>query len=297
MSNAIKLSPIIKSYIWGGQYFQSFGKGNQDIISELWELSIRDDDSVYVFNTNKRLIDVLAKEDFGPNCERFPYFPVLIKLIDAKENLSIQVHPSDDYALKNEGSFGKSEMWYILDADEGSGLYVGFKEDYSKEEIANRLNNGTITEVLNFFEVKKGDSFIIDPGTVHAIGKGVRIIEIQQNSNLTYRLFDYFRKDKDGNFRELHIEKALKVIDFCKYNPEKCQENYIANNEYFKVKKIDFDGEIVVNAYEGSFVSFTCIEGEGKVDGQDLKTFDTFFLPYNKSCKIKGKGTLIVTSV
>lgn len=297
MNNVIKLSPVVKSYLWGGNYFQKFNKGNQDVISELWELSIREDDSSYLFGTSTKIIDVLTKDDFGPNCDRFPYFPVLIKLIDARDDLSVQVHPSDDYALNNEGSFGKSEMWYIIDADEGSGLYIGLNDNYTKEEIEEKLQKGTIIDALNFYKVKPGDSFIINPGTIHAIGKGVRIIEIQQNSNLTYRLFDFFRKDKDGKFRELHIEKALKVIDFNKYSTEKVDNSYIANNQYFKVKKIVIDGEITLSADKGSFISFTFIEGEGEVDNYQFNKFDTFFLPYKASCKIKGKATLIVTTI
>lgn len=297
MNNVIKLSPVVKSYLWGGNYFQKFNKGNQDVISELWELSIREDDSSYLFGTSTKIIDVLTKDDFGPNCDGFPYFPVLIKLIDARDDLSVQVHPSDDYALNNEGSFGKSEMWYIIDSDEGSGLYIGLNNNYTKEEIEEKLQKGTIIDALNFYKVKPGDSFIINPGTIHAIGKGVRIIEIQQNSNLTYRLFDFFRKDKDGKFRELHIEKALKVIDFNKYSTEKVDNSYLANNQYFKVKKVEIDGEITLSANEGSFISFTFVEGEGKVDNYQFKKFDTFFLPYKASCQIKGKGTLIVTTV
>lgn len=297
MNKVVKLNPVVKSYLWGGTYFKKYGKGEQDIISELWELSVREDDSAFLDITKERLYDVLTKEDLGPNCERFPYFPLLIKLIDARDDLSIQVHPSDEYALKHENSFGKSEMWYILDADEGAGLYIGFNKDYDKNEIELKLNNGTITDALNFFKVKKGDFFVINPGTIHAIGKGVRIIEIQQNSNLTYRLFDFFRKDKDGKYRELHIEKALKVINYKKYQESESVNGYLANNEYFKVKKIEVDGNITLNANEGSFISFTVIDGSVEVNEEKCNVFDTFFLPYKSKCKISGKGTLIVSSV
>lgn len=298
MNKVVKLKPQIKSYIWGGQYFQKFDKGDENIISELWELSVREDDSSIIYPTNERLVDVLTKEDLGPNCSRFPYFPVLIKLIDAKDDLSIQVHPSDEYALKYENSFGKSEMWYILDADEDAGLYIGLNDSYSKEEIENKLNNNSILDALNFFKVKKGDYFIIDPGTIHAIGKGVRIIEIQQNSNLTYRLFDYLRKDKNGNYRELHISKALDVIDFSKYEGNKNNNSSVlADNKYFTVLKKEINGELLVSANEGSFVSFTFIDGNGYVDDIEYKIFDTFFLPNNSECKIKGNGTIILTKI
>ena len=297
MDKVVKLTPAIKSYIWGGTYFQKYGKGDVDTISELWELSVRGENSSKVFNTQQLLCDVIKTEDLGPKASRFSYFPLLIKLIDAKDNLSVQVHPSDEYALKNENSFGKSEMWYIIDADEGAGLYVGLNRDYTREEIEQKLKDGTILDALNFFKVKKGESYIINPGTIHAIGKGVRIIEIQQNSDLTYRLYDYLRKDKNGNYRELHIDKALKVIDYHKYQPTKPQGEYIAKNQYFTVKKVEVIGELDLSADNGSFISFTFIDGEGMVDSIPFKTFDTFFLPYQKSCKITGKGIMIVSSL
>ena len=229
--------------------------------------------------------------------ERFPYFPLLIKLIDAKENLSVQVHPSDDYALKYENSFGKSEMWHIISADEGSGLYVGLNKDYAKEDIEKALKEGTILDCLNFFKVKPGDTFIINPGTIHAIGAGVRLIEIQQNSNLTYRLYDYNRVDQNGNPRELHILKALEVINYKKYEPIKEENGYLADNQYFTVKKVSFDGEVKISANERSFVSFTFLDGNGFVNDISYSQFDTFFLPYKKECLIKGKGTVVISVV
>ena len=300
MDKVVKLKPAIKSAIWGGNYFQQYGKGNLDIISELWELSVRDDDSSIIasgIDSGKRLSDVIKEEDVGPVSKRFPFFPLLIKLIDAKENLSVQVHPSDDYALKNLNSFGKTEMWHIISADKGSGLYVGLNKDYTKEEIQNKLRDNSILDALNFFEVKPGDTFLINAGTIHAIGKGVRLIEIQQNSDITYRLYDYLRKDKNGNYRQLHIDEALKVIDYKKFKKEENNGLLLANNKYFKVKRVEFDGELMVSANEESFVSFTFIDGSGMVDDIAYKTFDTFFLPHGKKCLIKGKGTVIISSL
>ena len=300
MDKVVKLKPVVKSYIWGGNYFQKYGKGNQDVISELWELSVRDGNSCVIAEgpyKDKTLKEVITKEDVGLVQDRFPYFPLLIKLLDAKSNLSVQVHPSDDYALTNEHSFGKSEMWHIIDADEGAGLYVGLKEDSTKEEIEKRLNDGTILEVLNFVKVKPGDTFIINPGTIHAIGAGVRLIEIQQNSDLTYRLFDYNRVDANGNHRELHIEKALRVIDYRKYDFKKSDSEVLAENQYFKVTRKDFDGELVIKANGDSFVSFTFIDGTGTVDEVSFNRFDTFFLPHGKECIVKGKGTVVLSQV
>lgn len=300
MDKVVKLSPVVRSYIWGGQYFQKFGKSDLDVVSELWELAVRENEKSLIVsgeNQGKALKDVLSEQDIGERGKEFPYFPLLIKLIDAKENLSVQVHPSDDYALKNENSFGKCEMWYIIDAEEGAGLYVGLNKDYTKEELAEKLNNGTLLDAMNFFEVKPGDYFVITPGTMHAIGKGVRLLEIQQNSDLTYRLFDYNRVDKNGNPRELHIEKGLKVIDLRKFEPVKGEAGYIAKNKYFTVKEQKVEDELEIIADKASFKSFTFIDGEGMVDDIPFKKFDTFFLPSGKKCRIKGKATLVVSSI
>ena len=297
----VKLKPAVKDYIWGGNYFQRFNKGlNLDRVSECWELSVRDDASSIIASgkdIDKPLSQIITKEDIGPVMGRFPYFPLLIKLIDAKENLSVQVHPSDDYALKYENSFGKSEMWHIISADENSGLYVGLNKDYTKEEIEEALNKGTILDYLNFFKVKPGETYVINPGTIHAIGKGVRLIEIQQNSNLTYRLYDYHRVDKDGHPRELHIKKALDVIDYRKYAPVNSEGELLADNQYFTVKRMNVNGELKLSANKQSFISFTFLEGEGMVNDIAFSQYDTFFLPYQKECAIKGQGVVIVSTV
>lgn len=297
MNKVIKLIPITKSYIWGGTFFKKYKECSEDTISESWELSIRKDNYNHVVGFSLPINELISDEDLGPNCKRFPYFPLLIKLIDARDNLSIQVHPSDDYALKYENSFGKSEMWHIIDADKDAGLYVGLNKDYSKEEIEKHLKDSSILECLNFYKVKPGDTFLINPGTIHAIGKGVRLIEIQQNSDLTYRLYDYLRKDKNGNYRELHIDKALKVINYHKYELNKSSGDLLADNQYFKVERKEFKGELVIKADEGSFKSFTFIKGRGKVDDIDYQEYDTFFLPYNVTTKIKGEGIVIISSV
>ena len=297
----VKLKPAVKDYIWGGNYFQKFNKGlGLSKVSECWELSVRDDDSSIIASgkdEGKKLCEVISKTDIGPVMDRFPYFPLLIKLIDAKENLSVQVHPSDDYALKNENSFGKSEMWHIISADESCGLYVGLNKDYQKEDIERALKEGTILECLNFFKVKPGDTFVINPGTIHAIGKGVRLIEIQQNSNLTYRLYDYNRVDASGNPRELHIAKALEVIDYRQYKPVQNKDGFLADNQYFTVKEASFDGDFRIFANEKSFVSFTFLDGEGMVNDIPFNKYDTFFLPYQKECLIKGKGRVVISQV
>lgn len=296
----VKLKPVVKSYIWGGLYFQQFKNIDLDVVSELWELSVRGLDSSIIDsgkNKGKRLDEILSKEDIGPVADQMPFFPLLIKLIDAKENLSVQVHPSDEYAIKKLNSFGKTEMWHIIDADEGCGLYVGFKKDYSRKEVEESLNNGTILDLLNFFKVKPGDTFFIEAGTIHAIGKGVRLIEIQQNSDITYRLYDYLRKDKNGNYRELHIKQALDVINYKKYEKPQVNQELLAKSKYFTVKRVELNRELELVANKNSFITFTFLDGEGEVDDILYKKFDTFFLPYGHSCRIKGKGTLIISEV
>lgn len=299
IKEVIKLAPYVKSAIWGGDYFQQYGKSDLDVVAELWELAVRFDQSSKIVSgvfKGKMFDKIVSKEDLGPACDKYPYFPLLIKLIDAKDNLSIQVHPDDKYALKNEKSFGKTEMWYIISAEPGAGLCVGLKKDYTKKEIKQFLKNNDILSALNFFEVKEGDVFVIEPGTIHAIGEGVRLIEIQQNSDLTYRLYDYLRKDKNGKYRELHIKKAIDVIDYHKYQKPVLNTSLLAETEYFKVQKQVFDKELEIKTKD-SFISFTFLKGKGNVNDIPYKEYDTFFLPYGCSCKIVGTGEVIITEV
>ena len=211
------LKPTIKDYLWGGTKLKTdFGfKTEKDIAAEAWVLSLHKDGMNIVLNgeySGKPLNEVLetwGKSALGKNAERFSYFPILIKLIDAKQKLSVQVHPDDKYALSVEGEYGKTEMWYVVDCDEGAELIYGFKEDISKEEFESRIKDNTLTEVCNFVPVNKGDVFFIEAGTLHAIGEGILIAEVQQNSNTTYRVSDYGRLGADGKPRPLHIEKAV----------------------------------------------------------------------------------------
>ena len=293
-----KLIPALKDYIWGGTKLKEYRQSDLDKISESWELSFHKDGptKVNIDGQVKLLKDVVTKEELGINLKEFSFFPVLIKLIDAKENLSVQVHPSDDYALKYENSYGKTEMWYVIDAEEGAGLYVGFKEDETIENVKDYLNKGTILEHLNFFKVKKGDCFFIKSGTIHAIGKGVSVIEIQQNSNLTYRLYDYNRVGADGKTRPLHIEKALNVIDTNKYNFENKSNDYLGKCKYFTtyLKDAVMDKEIYD---EDSFVSITFLDGAGTINGIKYGKYDSFFISAKQKCSIEGNGKYILTCV
>ena len=198
----LKLYPECKDYIWGGEKLkEKYGKQTHKTpCAESWELSFHNDGLTRLFS-GKTLVESVAEMDLGENVNVFPFFPVLIKFIDAKENLSVQVHPSDEYALANENSFGKTEMWYIVEAEKGAGIYLGFNRDVTKEEYETAIKEKRLTELLNFYEVKAGECYFIPSGTIHAIGKGCLICEIQQNSNLTYRVYDYCRKDKNGKER------------------------------------------------------------------------------------------------
>ena len=220
--SVLKLIAPCKDYIWGGNRLrEEYGKKlDSDKIAESWELSCHKDGQSVIDGgefDGKTLSEFIEKKGriavLGTNCERFEYFPILIKLIDAKDNLSVQVHPSNEYALKVEGEYGKTEMWYIVDCNEGAELLYGFKHEISRDEFAERIKNNTLLEVANNVPVHKGDVFFIESGTLHAIGKGILIAEIQQNSNTTYRVYDYGRVGKDGKPRELHIEKALDVTE------------------------------------------------------------------------------------
>lgn len=299
--DTVKLKPSVKSYIWGGTNLKKYGKeSKEDVISETWELSFHDDGLSLVDSgiyKGKTLKEVVKKDDLGTNVSTFTFFPCLIKLIDSASPLSVQVHPSDEYALKNENSYGKTEMWYILDHEKDAGIYVGFKNNETQSDVEKALNNGTILDKLNFFKVKKGECYFIKSGTIHAIGKGVTLIEIQQNSNLTYRLYDYNRKDKNGNTRELHISKALKVIDYNKYVPITFNEGIIGTCKYFTSKKVEFKNEYVIENDEKSFSSITFINGLGMVNDIKFKKYDTFFVPANKKAIIKGNGEFIITKV
>ena len=194
--NILKLTPSCKDYLWGGSRLRSdFGiKSDLNPLAEAWVLSCHPDGPSYLADGTTLADYVTAHPGcLGTDCEKFEQFPILTKFIDAKNNLSIQVHPSNEYALKNEHQYGKTEMWYVLDCEPGAFLYYGFDHEISKAEFEERIKNNTLTEVLNAVPVHKGDCFFIPAGTLHAICKGIVIAEVQQNSNVTYRVYDYGR--------------------------------------------------------------------------------------------------------
>ena len=310
-----KLEPAFKDNLWGGTKIRDvYGKKcDYDVIGESWELSAHPDgqsriaEGRYKGMLFNEYLNIIGKEALGWKCQAQDRFPILIKFIDAKQALSIQIHPDDEYALENENEYGKNEMWYVVDSEPGSYLYCGLSRDASKEEILERINNNTITDILNKIEVKAGDVVMVKAGTIHAIGAGVFICEIQQNSNCTYRMYDYDRRDKFGNPRELHVNH--------KYIKDNKTEVVIARNEhfteerlvqckYFEVYKYDVNDEAKITVDEASFVSVLFINGSGTIETDDyektmeFKAGDSFFVSAGlRSIIIKGQATMVVTRV
>lgn len=315
MKKVFKLTAPLFANIWGGTKLKRYSKDeNAERIGESWELSfVKGSESK---TEDERLVsEVFLKEDYGKNAEKFQFFPVLTKFIDAKENLSVQVHPDDEYALKNEGQFGKTEMWYIVEAEEGAGIYLGLKRDATIDQIKNSISSGNLEDLLNFKEVKAGESYFIPSGTIHAIGGGVLIFEIQQNSTLTYRLYDYMRKDKDGNYRELHVEKALKVLNPGVYESAKyetpSEENceIIGKCEYFTAKKYTVKDKANFYVDSDTFKGITVISGNGTLSFEDdngkteelkISKGESYFCPASKRKTVftlSGDMTVITTEV
>ncbi len=299
-----KMIPACKDYIWGGNKLrEKYGKVSDcSPCAESWELSYHKD-GLTRLSDGKTLAESFSADELGKNVADFAFFPMLIKFIDAENNLSIQVHPSDDYALNNENSFGKTEMWYVVEADEGAGLYVGFKKDVTKGEYETAIKENRLTELLNFYNVKAGEAYFILAGTVHAIGKGCLICEIQQNSNLTYRVYDYGRVDKNGNPRELHVDKALCVSDLSAYAPAHLDAStdegeLLGISKYFTVTRLVVNGEKTIKLDKGSFRCFTCVGGEGTVENKKISLGDSYLVSASDEClTLRGEMTLIVSSV
>ncbi|CDE81126.1 mannose-6-phosphate isomerase class I [Ruminococcus sp. CAG:353] len=316
----IKLKPAFKDYLWGGTRLRDdFGKDcDFDKIAESWELSCHKDgnsvvaDGEFAGLTLAQYIEKEGKSVLGTNCEKFENFPILIKLIDAKDNLSVQVHPNNEYAQRVEGEYGKTEMWYVVDCDEGASLLYGFKHNITKEEFRERIENNTLLEVTNSVPVKKGDVFFIEAGTLHAIGKGILIAEIQQNSNTTYRIYDYGRVGADGKPRQLHIDKAVDVTNLCPAKPYPQSEpvdmdgwtkKRLAKCEYFTVDVINVDTSAALEADKSSFVNILVLDGgcvlssEGN-DAVELKKGDSVFIPAGLGkFELTGKCSAVMTHI
>lgn len=314
----LKLNPVFKDYIWGGNRLKTdfnFETGF-DKTAEGWMLACHKDGmntisgGEYDKMTLQEVIDKTGLEHIaGKNCTKFPYFPVLIKLIDAYDNLSIQVHPDDKYAREVENEFGKTEMWYVLDATDDAKLIYGFKEEITKEEFKESIKNNTLLDKLNSVNVKKGDLFFIEAGTVHAIGKGALIAEIQQNSNCTYRVYDYGRIGKDGKSRELHIQKAVDVSNTVppKYEIKPMGEEIekdgnisqlLSTCDLFTVDRHKITSSIKLKTDDKSFNHILVIDGKGRINKKDCVKGDSFFVPANfGEYEISGDIEVLITRV
>lgn len=314
---AMLMTPVSKEIIWGGEKLRrEYGKTAPfEKIAESWELTVRDGEMCVIANgeySGKTMGSYIAEDKIGilgTNCMKYDRFPLLIKFIDAADRLSIQVHPDNEYALAHEGEFGKTEMWYIMEAEEGARLVYGLKEGCTVDEFAKAVHEGRTEEMLNFVPVHKGEVYFIPSGQVHAIGAGILIAEIQQNSNITYRVYDYNRKGADGKPRQLHTEKALDVIKlrskaeideirFSKHE-EDDGSTLLASCEYFTVKKYNVDGSVKLNAQADSFLSVLVLDADNcTVGGYKAVRGDSFFIPAGSGItEIIGKADIIVSKV
>lgn len=318
----VRMTPVFKDYLWGGDRLKTIyhKECDFDTIAESWELSAHPaGQSTIAEGKHKGMafgsyLKAIGKDMLGWKCSSLERFPILIKFIDAKQKLSIQVHPDDDFALATESEYGKNEMWYVVDANPNACIYCGFKQDVTREQVKGCLEDKdkNLLDLLNAVPAKKGDVFFIPAGTVHAIGEGVMICEIQQSSDCTYRLYDFDRTDAFGNKRELHVDKALDVMDYQAYMPQNLQEEAIYTEDYsvqplgrckyfesviYRIKK---NAELILT--DESFYALVCTEGTGKLSIGDITmevtAGDSFFLPMqNGKLFVEGQLEIILTHI
>ncbi|MDR1926333.1 MAG: class I mannose-6-phosphate isomerase [Endomicrobium sp.] len=314
-----KFVPVLKEIIWGGSKLKSYYNKQtlSDSVGESWELS-GINDSVSIISNGKfkgssltEILKINAVEIMGEGlAKKFgTEFPLLVKLIDAQKDLSVQVHPNDELAKKRHNSLGKTEMWYILQSEPGAKLVSGFKKNFSKEEYVRRIEDNTVEDALAYYMVKPGDAFFIPAGLVHAIGSGIVLAEIQQSSNITYRIYDYNRKDKDGNPRQLHTQESIVAVDFATKGgpvvPSKIRDGVerVATCEYFTVQTIDLftTKEYGKKDFQeiNSFIILMCLEGEALLNCEKgiekMIKGETVLVPFvlKNSLSISGNAKLL----
>lgn len=285
----LKFQPILKERIWGGLKLKTHLNKSSELrrIGESWEISDVDGDTSVVINgsfkghTLRELLKNYKSELLGKkNYDVFKNkFPLLIKFIDAKKDLSIQLHPNDELAKKRHNSFGKTEMWYVMQADQDANLIVGFNQKMTQEKYVEHLETKKLPEILNFEKVKEGDAYFIEVGRVHAIGRGVMLAEIQQTSDITYRIYDWDRVDEKGNERQLHNDLALDAIDYnmkdnfkVGYSSEHNESNSMVNCPYFKTNFLPLKGTLKKQNDKDSFLIYICVAGELKVTTKNYST-------------------------
>lgn len=314
----LRLQPAGKDYLWGGTRLRDeYGKKIVlTPLAETWECSVHPDGSSIVANgqyKGKTLAEVLKAhpEYLGTKVENGE-LPILVKFIDAKKDLSVQVHPDDEYAGKHEHQNGKTEMWYVIDADDGSSLIYGFRHKVTEKILRNAVKTGTLDKHLQKVPVHKGDVFYVPAGTVHGIGAGILIAEIQESSNVTYRVYDYDRIDKNGKKRELHFEQAVQVMNMdispdvkqkpriVKHYPG-CSRELLCRCKYFEVERIQVTKAFSFSVLSESFQVIMCLDGEGQIETMDanLKPVRfmkgrTMFLPAGLGrCLVVGDTTIL----
>ncbi len=312
----IKLIPAVKNTIWGGTKLKTmFDKEAPfDTLGETWELSAHPDGMGVIANgeyAGMSFGEYIANAGNGAvgeyNGDRFP---LLIKFLDANDKLSIQVHPDNEYALANENEFGKTEMWYILSADEGANIVYGLKDGITCDDFKTAVENGTVENTLNYINVHPGEVYFIPAGQVHALGAGVVLAEIQQSSNVTYRVYDYGRRQADGSLRQLHTKKAADVtrimaedeIESLRFSRGHGDESTIAWCEYFKVAKCDINGAIALPSRYDTFTSILCLDGSGEIvmggESYPVLRGDSYYIPAGAAeCSLNGNASVIITTL
>ena len=312
----LRLKPCLRSYLWGGTRLrEEYHKTGEGVIAESWELSVRSDGPTLIgsgAHCGESLADILCADPVGmagTRCGIAP-FPLLIKLIDAQKDLSVQVHPSDASACREKGEQGKTEMWYVVDCEPESTLFLGFSRAVTPDELRQRAQDGTICEVLNRVSVCPGDVFFVRPGTVHAIGAGILVAEIQQNSDTTFRVYDYNRLGADGKPRQLHLERAIEVMNCAPAQgaadtllpcpPDGVQE--VLTCEYFRVRRAEVKRRIDLSTEGGSFTHLMCVRGGGDIlcGGRNypFRQGDSYFLPAALGeYAVEGDGSLLLSGV
>lgn len=321
----LKFKPRLKERIWGGSVLiakKGKAAGRVDVskkYGESWDLSCVQGDissvasGVLKGNNLAELIEVYMGDLVGEKIfeEYGLEFPLLIKTLDCNDVLSVQVHPDDELAAERHDSLGKTEMWYITSCEEGAAIYIGFNREITREEYLEAVSNGSLTDMLNRVEVKAGDAFFIPAGMVHALGKGVQVVEIQQTSDVTYRIYDWDRVDSEGRSRELHTALAVDAIDFamrpedsvCKYEPKVNESVEVAKCKYFTTNMLKVEGEVVRDyASLDSFVILMCVGGEAEIDAdgkvEKMSDGDVVLLPAEfNEVSVKGCAKLLEVSI
>ena len=315
MKAPIKLKPVFKEIVWGGNRLKTDYGFQSDLnnIAEAWMLCAREDGDNIIANgefAGKSFTEYVKenKSVLGSKGKKYEEFPLLIKFIDAKADLSVQVHPDDEYARVHENSYGKTEAWYILDCDEGAELIYGFNKELTSEEFRKSIENNTFLDYVNKVKVKKGEVFFINAGTLHAIGSGILLAEVQQNCNTTYRVYDYNRT-VNGKPRELHVEKAIDVTDTVPPTrngaPDSAPvingdavEQALCQCEFFKMDTIEVKGKYCFDVNEESFVSILVLDGNGTINGEIAVAGDSFFIEANSGkIEIVGNIKILVSTL